>query len=161
MVISGGSRISPRWGRQHTILPNFPKNCMKLKEFGPKGARPSRPLRSATGNESSTKHFAKIKASGETNLGHQNLEVRGPLRSTPHVSAIENEQIIQKLTSFPGFFWKFLVSLFFFLYIFVFPCVFMIHNNLEDRCTIFGPPHSGPAISCPLPTMLQNCCEIS
>ena len=22
-------------GRQHTILPNFPKNCMKLKEFGP------------------------------------------------------------------------------------------------------------------------------
>ena len=36
---SGGSRISPRrrhqlpGGRQHTILPNFPKNCMKLKEF--------------------------------------------------------------------------------------------------------------------------------
>ena len=33
----GGSRISPRWGcqlsrgRQYTILPNFPKNCMKLK----------------------------------------------------------------------------------------------------------------------------------
>ena len=22
-------------GRQHTILPNFPKNCMTLKEFGP------------------------------------------------------------------------------------------------------------------------------
>ena len=50
-LYSGGSRISPRrgrqlpggwgWGRQHTILPNFPKNCMKLKEFGP-------PLRSAT-----------------------------------------------------------------------------------------------------------------
>ena len=47
--ISGGSRISPRrgrqlprGGRQHTILPNFPKNCMKLKEFGPPGggARP-------------------------------------------------------------------------------------------------------------------------
>ena len=46
---SGGSRISlrrgrqlPRGGRQHTILPNFPKNCMKLKEFGPPGggARP-------------------------------------------------------------------------------------------------------------------------
>ena len=41
---SGGSRISPRRGRQlsgggcqHTILPNFPKNCMKLKEFGPPG----------------------------------------------------------------------------------------------------------------------------
>ena len=48
---SGGSRISPRrgrqlsgggggGGRQHTILPNFPKNCMKLKEFGPLGGRP-------------------------------------------------------------------------------------------------------------------------
>ena len=43
-------RISPRWGcqlsrgRQHTILLNFPKNWMKLKEFGPGGggARPSR-----------------------------------------------------------------------------------------------------------------------
>ena len=32
--------------RQHMILPKFPKNCMKLKEFGPGGggARPSRPL---------------------------------------------------------------------------------------------------------------------
>ena len=28
-------------GRQHTILPNFPKNCMKLKEFGPPGGRMS------------------------------------------------------------------------------------------------------------------------
>ena len=34
---SGGSGISPRRGRQHTILPYFPKNCMKLKEFGPQG----------------------------------------------------------------------------------------------------------------------------
>ena len=33
---------TPQGGRQHTILPNFPKNCMKLKEFGP-GGRPSRP----------------------------------------------------------------------------------------------------------------------
>ena len=33
VVISGGSRISPRRGRQHKILPKFPKNCMKLKEF--------------------------------------------------------------------------------------------------------------------------------
>ena len=33
---------TPQGGRQHTILPNFPKNCMKLKEFGPQGggARP-------------------------------------------------------------------------------------------------------------------------
>ena len=22
------------WGRQHTILPKFPENCMKSKEFG-------------------------------------------------------------------------------------------------------------------------------
>ena len=37
--ISGGSRISPRLGgpNLHTILPNFPKNCMKLKAFGPGG----------------------------------------------------------------------------------------------------------------------------
>ena len=37
-------------GRQHTILPNFPENCMKLKEFGPPGGRTSKILlcRSAT-----------------------------------------------------------------------------------------------------------------
>ena len=29
--------ISPSKGRQHTILPKFPKNCMKLKEFEPPG----------------------------------------------------------------------------------------------------------------------------
>ena len=38
----GGSRIStevgrqPLGGRQHTILPNFAKNCMKFKEFAPR-----------------------------------------------------------------------------------------------------------------------------
>ena len=57
---SSGSRISPRrgrqlpggGGRQDTILPNFPKNCMKLKEFGPRGGVhvPHTPLRSATAN---------------------------------------------------------------------------------------------------------------
>ena len=33
---------NPQGGRQHTILPKIPKNCMKLKEFGPPGggARP-------------------------------------------------------------------------------------------------------------------------
>ena len=49
---SGGSRISPRWGHQpfrggrlqHTILSNFPKNCMKLKEFGRPGASLTPPL---------------------------------------------------------------------------------------------------------------------
>ena len=35
----GGGANSPGVGRQHTILPKFPKNCMKLKEFGP-GACP-------------------------------------------------------------------------------------------------------------------------
>ena len=36
-------QCSSRW-RQHTILPNSPKNCMKLKEFGPLGqVGPSRP----------------------------------------------------------------------------------------------------------------------
>ena len=42
---SGGSRISPRrehqlpggGGGQHTNLPNVPKNCKKLQEFGPGG----------------------------------------------------------------------------------------------------------------------------
>ena len=46
VVTSGRSKISPRrgrqlpgeeGGRQHTILPNFLKNYMKLKEFGPGG----------------------------------------------------------------------------------------------------------------------------
>ena len=38
-VANGGSKIFPRLGansqggRQHKILTNFPKNCMKLKEF--------------------------------------------------------------------------------------------------------------------------------
>ena len=55
-TFSGGSRIFPRRGRQlpggyqHTILQKFPKNCMKLKEFGPPGGRTSKILlcRSAT-----------------------------------------------------------------------------------------------------------------
>ena len=38
----GGGANSP-WGggRQHTILSNFPKNCMKLNEFGPGGGHAS------------------------------------------------------------------------------------------------------------------------
>ena len=31
-------------GRRHMILPNFPKNCLKLKEFGPGGASLAPPL---------------------------------------------------------------------------------------------------------------------
>ena len=37
---SGGSRISPRWGHQPSRgVPtyDFAKNCMKFKEFGPRG----------------------------------------------------------------------------------------------------------------------------
>ena len=41
----GGGRQLPRGGRQHTILPNFPKNCMKSKEFGRPGGGGARPLR--------------------------------------------------------------------------------------------------------------------
>ena len=48
-----GGAPTLRGGRQHMILPNFPKNCMKLKEFGPpgRGGRASKILlsRSATG----------------------------------------------------------------------------------------------------------------
>ena len=33
----GGGANSPGGGRQHMISPKFPKNCMKLKEFGPRG----------------------------------------------------------------------------------------------------------------------------
>ena len=46
---SGGSRIFPRGGREPSRggvnTPNFPKNCMKSKEFGRPGGgvRPSRP----------------------------------------------------------------------------------------------------------------------
>ena len=41
----GGGVNPPRGGREHAILPNSPKNCMKLKEFGRRGGgvRPSRP----------------------------------------------------------------------------------------------------------------------
>ena len=36
----GGGTNSPG-GRQHTILPYFPENCMKLKESGPPGGHSS------------------------------------------------------------------------------------------------------------------------
>ena len=55
IYLSGRSRISPRRGHQlpgegcqHTNLSNFPKNCMKLKEFGPPGGTSLVPPRSAT-----------------------------------------------------------------------------------------------------------------
>ena len=49
IVVSGGSRIFPRGGREPSRggvnTPNFPENCMKSKEFGRPGGgvRPSRP----------------------------------------------------------------------------------------------------------------------
>ena len=33
----GTPTLQGPWGRQHMILPEFSKNCMKLKEFGPRG----------------------------------------------------------------------------------------------------------------------------
>ena len=42
-LCNGGSRICMRWrrqlsrGGQHTILPKFPQNCLKSKEFGRRG----------------------------------------------------------------------------------------------------------------------------
>ena len=39
----GGANPPGGGGHQYTILPKFPKNCMKLKEFGLWG-RLSRPL---------------------------------------------------------------------------------------------------------------------
>ena len=46
----GGANSSREGGRQHRNLPNFPKTCMKLKEFGSPGGRASLapPLRSAS-----------------------------------------------------------------------------------------------------------------
>ena len=40
----GGGANSPG-GRQHAILPKFPKKCMKSKEFGSPGGGGVRPLR--------------------------------------------------------------------------------------------------------------------
>ena len=53
--ISGGYRISPRWGRQPSEVRAkipfyriFPKTARNFKKNGPRGARPSRtPIRSA------------------------------------------------------------------------------------------------------------------
>ena len=44
-----GRGANPPGGRQHTILPNFLKKCMKLKQISipSGGSRPSSPLRSA------------------------------------------------------------------------------------------------------------------
>ena len=46
----GGGANPLREGCQHTILPNFPKNCMKLRKFwAVEGPAPGTlPLRSAT-----------------------------------------------------------------------------------------------------------------
>ena len=58
-------------GRQHTISPNFPKNCMKFKEFGPLGRRTSLaspldpPLINAS-NDSKSSTFLHVPPSGTT-----------------------------------------------------------------------------------------------
>ena len=47
----GGANSPGGGGCQHTILPKFPENCMKLKEFGCPGGggAPCAPPKSATG----------------------------------------------------------------------------------------------------------------
>ena len=54
-----GGGVNFPGGRQHMILPNVPKNCMKLKKFGPGGGGcvPCGPLRSATVAGSRTELF--------------------------------------------------------------------------------------------------------
>ena len=39
-----GGGANPPTGHEHTILPNFPKSCLKLKEFGPGGHEERAPL---------------------------------------------------------------------------------------------------------------------
>ena len=59
-------------GRQHTILPNFPPNCMKLKEFGPPGewgTSLAPPFRSSTAKEPPTVKFLGI-SQHETRKNH-------------------------------------------------------------------------------------------
>ena len=51
-----GRQLPGGEGCQHMVLQNFPKNCMKLKEFGPLGD--ASPLSSATG--SVITHFKMI-----------------------------------------------------------------------------------------------------
>ena len=52
----GGGANSPG-GRQHTILPKFPKNCMKLKEFGPPGGHASKILLCRSATAHNWKHY--------------------------------------------------------------------------------------------------------
>ena len=44
-IDSGGSKISPRRGRQHTILPKFPKKLHEIERIWAPGPPPSPPLR--------------------------------------------------------------------------------------------------------------------
>ena len=55
----GGAANPPGGGeRKHMILPNFPKNCMKLNEFGlPGGERPLGPFKSAPAYVESTQNL--------------------------------------------------------------------------------------------------------
>ena len=87
----GGGANSPE-GRQHTILPNFPENCMKLKEFGPRGGRGARvsraPLRSATGlapfpmrNPGSSTSISPTNEIGHTSLNVPETQSSGFVKS--------------------------------------------------------------------------------
>ena len=70
-------RQLPGGARQHTILPKFPKNCMKLKEFGHPGGRASlaSPLRSATAiiRPNFPENYMKIKKIWPRGSAHPNF----------------------------------------------------------------------------------------
>ena len=58
VLSSGGSRTSQRRGANRQgggakliFAQKFPKNCMKMKEFGPGGRVPGAPFRSANAQE--------------------------------------------------------------------------------------------------------------
>ena len=66
-VTSGGSRISRRWGHQPykvNFIAKFSKNCMKLKELGPRGRASKIPVfRPTTGNFNALPQIWLLKSS--------------------------------------------------------------------------------------------------
>ena len=96
----GGELPGAGAGRQHTNLPNFPKNCMKLKEFGPHGGmRPLHPLRSTTVTarkrslqrlcfapvcQSFCSQGAEVSTSVHSGIANPHPRSRHPPEQTPH-----------------------------------------------------------------------------
>ena len=96
---------TPQGGRQHTILLNFPKNCMKLKEFGPPegGRRVSLapPLRSATAYVHT---MESLSARTHTNTTHAHIhnrvsECMHAYKHTPHTHTYTMESLSARSSS--------------------------------------------------------------